>query len=290
MDGSILILSLLKLKESSKDEVFNFIKNKGFDSRKCSEEINSYINEEQFNEFRKTICSATNELTFGMLNKVNCVTIFDDDFNPLFYNTMRNPCLYLYTKGDTSILKTKTISILGDNNISQGTLEDSFNLGVEIARSGMTLVTDLALGVNNEAIKGVLSEGGKVIIVISNDINDIKPVEYDELANKVLQYGGLLVTEYPIGYPYSYDNRTRKYELISLLSNLLVIVNGSETHESYVSVKKSIEDHKLVLASKDAQIGIVTNYINIKDLIGEQLIDLYDGNLKEIKGEQLTLF
>lgn len=290
MDQTTLVLSLLKLKDSNAEKVFNFIKMKGFDAKKCSLELDSFVSEEKTNEFKKVIASSCNDLTNGLINKIKCVTLFDKEFSPMLYDSNKKPCLHLFYKGNVNLLKEKCITVLGSDNVAQSYLDEAYFVGEEIARAGMTLVTDLSFGCNTAVINGCLSQGGKVIIVFSSDLHSVQPSENKDLVKRVLDYDGLIITEYPLGYPYSYSCRARKYELLSMISSMLIVIKASENHEIYNTIKKSLDDKKFVLGNESNQIDIVTNYCNINDLLAVKLIELYEGNLKELKGEQMVLF
>ena len=73
--------------------------------------------------------------------------------------------LYLFSRGNVSLLRGKTISVAGSRVIGQQTREKAVAIGRAIAKSGITLVSGGANGVDITVQRAVLESGGSAVIV-----------------------------------------------------------------------------------------------------------------------------
>ena len=70
----------------------------------------------------------------------------------------------------------------------------------------------LALGCDTEALRGALDNGGRCIVLLPCGLDNIQPKSNRSLADRIVQNGGCLISEYDIGTPlnkYQYVKRDR---------------------------------------------------------------------------------
>lgn len=135
----------------------------------------------------------------------------------------------LYYKGNISILnERKNVAVVGTRNPSAEGARLSFETGRAVAREDMNLVNGLALGCDTEALRGALSAGGKCIVILPAGIDQIVPKSNQKLAEEIVDSGGCLISEYPIGTSprkYAYVERDR---LQSGVSQCVLVVEAKE--------------------------------------------------------------
>ena len=66
----------------------------------------------------------------------------------------------------------------------------------EILKHNATIVSGLALGCDTIAHKTALDKGGKTIAILPSTLDNIVPKENTELAERIVEEGGLLISEY----------------------------------------------------------------------------------------------
>lgn len=74
----------------------------------------------------------------------------------------------LWAKGDTQILNTPKISLVGSRVLQQKNLAFAREVGKQAARQGFTLVSGNARGADREAQQACLDNGGRVISVVAD--------------------------------------------------------------------------------------------------------------------------
>lgn len=159
---------------------------------------------------------ALNLINISAKNGINCVGIYDDDFPMLLRSTIdetgkSNPPLFLWYKGDLSITKYPGIAIIGTREVTPEGIAGGMFLAEEFAKRGFNIISGLAIGCDTCGHKGALKVGGKTTAFLANGLDDesIYPAENKDLAEEIVNNGGLLLTEYPIG------QKVNKYSLVA---------------------------------------------------------------------------
>lgn len=104
--------------------------------------------------------------------------------------------LFLFCKGDLSLLDMPSLSIVGARSPSNYGRIVTSDLAGQIAKKDIVIVSGLAYGVDSLSHKRALEVGGKTIAVLGGGFNHIYPSEHTSLAGEIAQKG-LLVSEYP---------------------------------------------------------------------------------------------
>lgn len=133
----------------------------------------------------------------------------------------------LYYKGEIEILNTyKSIAVVGSRNCSFNGRELAYKTGKTLADSGMVVVNGLALGCDTEALKGALDSSGRCVAIMPCGLDNIQPKSNRGLAQRILNAGGCILSEYPVGTNltrYQYVERDR---LQSGVSQGVVIIEA----------------------------------------------------------------
>jgi DNA processing protein len=102
------------------------------------------------------------------------------------------------------------VAIVGSRKVSPyGRLVTQL-LAAKLARTGVVIVSGLALGVDSIAHQAALDAGGTTIAVLPCGIDKIYPSSHFHLANKIIRQGGALVSEYPMA-----SESPMKYQFIA---------------------------------------------------------------------------
>ena len=136
------------------------------------------------------------------------------------------PPLALYVKGNKELLKAKyKVSIVGSRKTLQQYARAAEDISREISSNGAVVVSGIADGADEAALKGALSSGN-VISVTASGVCPVSPSGKQPLAVKIYE-NGLVISEYPHGYVprnFSYPVRNR---IIAALSPVTLIVSGN---------------------------------------------------------------
>ena len=132
-------------------------------------------------------------------DEIRGVTILDEDY-PESLKHINRPPFVIYTEGDKKLLKNidKKLAIIGSRDImlSEQTPRVLENIISKLEKDTV-IVSGLARGVDTLAHELALKYGLKTIAVLPSGIDNIYPYKNRDLAAKIVEAGGLLVSEYP---------------------------------------------------------------------------------------------
>ncbi|MBD5523477.1 MAG: DNA-processing protein DprA [Lachnospiraceae bacterium] len=135
----------------------------------------------------------------------------------------------LYYRGEIGILNTyKNIAVIGSRNCSFKGRELAYKTGRLLAAEGMVVVNGLALGCDTEALRGALDVLGKCVAIMPCGLENIQPKSNRGLAQKIIDAGGCILSEYSVGTSlakYQYVERDR---LQSGVSQGIVIIEAEK--------------------------------------------------------------
>ena len=104
----------------------------------------------------------------------------------------------LFYKGDINLLNqdNTNVAIIGVLNPDDKIEITETMVAKELLKYNVTIVSGLALGCDTIAHKTALDNNGKTIAILPCSLDAVIPKENTELANKIVEQGGLLITEY----------------------------------------------------------------------------------------------
>ncbi|MCU0653590.1 MAG: DNA-processing protein DprA [Candidatus Pacebacteria bacterium] len=119
-----------------------------------------------------------------------------------------------------------------------------------LSRAGVCVVSGMAPGVDTLAHQTALEYDGKTIGVVGTGLDEKSffPKPNLDLAQKIVDTGGCLVSEYPAGYPaarYTFPQRNR---IIAGLSLAVLVVEAKEKSGSLLTAEWARKQHKPVFA------------------------------------------
>lgn len=169
-----------------------------------------------------------------------------DDQYPLLLKEIPSPPLVLFVKGQLSILNQQQIAIVGSRLPTPGGKKAAFQFAAELAKHRFVITSGLALGIDQAAHEGALSEGIS-IAVVATGLNLCYPSKNLALAEKISQQGAL-VSEYsfntsPKAYHFPQRNR-----LISGLSLGTLVVEAHLKSGSLITAGFALEQGRDVFA------------------------------------------
>jgi DNA processing protein len=117
-----------------------------------------------------------------------------------------------------------------------------------LATSGVTIVSGLAIGIDATAHQAALEVRGKTIAVLGTGIENIWPKENEELGRRILDNGGLIVSEYPGVKPGARHTFPLRNRIISGLSRGTLVVEADMDSGSLITAKAALDQDRDVFA------------------------------------------
>ena len=184
-------------------------------------------------------------LEYMMKNEIDIVSIFDEEY-PEILKEIYDPPISLYCRGNKDILKEKAIGIVGCREASDYGKKAAKYFSYQLAKANIVTVSGLAKGVDSYAHVGTICGNGKTIAVIGNGLDRIYPEENTELAKEIIETGGVIISEYPLGTKPDKMNFPARNRIISGLSKGILVVEAKEKSGTLITVDFALEQGREV--------------------------------------------
>lgn len=219
---------------------------------------------------------------------------------PRILKEIPGPPEKLFVMGELPNDNTPLIAIVGTRKATTYGLNIAVKLAEELSQAGIIVVSGLAMGIDTAAHTGALRGGSPTIAVLGNGLPKIYPAQNENLAKKIIQEGGAIVSEYETDMP-SYKNQfIQRNRIISGLSLAVVVIEapaksgalatagfaarqgrevfvipGPVNHSNYAGSHSLIRDGaRLVTSTEDILLDLgLTETSPNKTAAGEKLLD-----------------
>jgi DNA processing protein len=121
-------------------------------------------------------------------------------------------------------------------------------LATELARSGVVVVSGLALGIDAAAHRGALNGGGVTVAVMGTGVDLVYPAANGRLADEILAAGGALVSQFPDGTAPRRHNFPARNFTMAALSDVVVVVEAAQGSGALITAEAALDLHKEVMA------------------------------------------
>lgn len=212
--------------------------------------------------------------------QIKWVTCFDGNY-PSLLKEIYDPPTVLYYQGELPE-GSKNIGVVGTRQLTSYGRMVTEKIAKELVLSGVTVVSGLARGVDAIAHKTVVENKGKTIAVLGGGLSNIFPPENIQLADKIIQGYGAIVTEYPPDYPALPGNFPARNRIISGLSLGIVVTEAAEDSGSLITAKLALEQGREVFAVPGQIFSQVSKGPHILIKLGAKLVAQTEDILEEL--------
>lgn len=178
---------------------------------------------------------------------VHLISIVDSTYPDLLKQIPKLPPL-LFVRGDIHLLGLPQIAVVGSRNPSSGGSENAYRFAEFLAGNGFTITSGLALGVDAAAHQGALAAQGKTIAVMGTGLDLIYPSRHRALAQQILNSGGALVSELPLGSSANAANFPQRNRIISGLSCGVLVIEAAVQSGSLITAQAAMQQNREVFA------------------------------------------
>jgi DNA processing protein len=155
-------------------------------------------------------------------------TCWGDPEYPALLAEIHDPPAVLFHRGTAPDPARPLVGVVGTRLPTGAGRDAAFRLGFELARQSIGVVSGLARGVDREAHEGCSRTGGYSIAVLGSGPDLVVPAASRGAARRLLEAGGMLLSEYPPGTlprPWHFPERNR---IISGLCRSVVVVEAPD--------------------------------------------------------------
>lgn len=194
----------------------------------------------------KQIITKSKEFGIGIVSK------FDSEFPKKLFTTVNENGnsavpLILYYKGNLSITSKPALAIIGTRDPTPEGVHAAKHFAGAFASIGVNIVSGLALGCDSAGHRGALDAGGATTAFLANGLDSIYPKENEKLAEEIVNKGGLLLSEYPIGTGTTKYNLVARDRLQAGLANATLVIQTGIKGGTMHAVKATLLSKKPLL-------------------------------------------
>lgn len=178
---------------------------------------------------------------------VTILTPLDSDY-PESLKSIRSFPLALYVKGDPTILKKLSISMVGTRKCTDYGRRAAFTLARDLAYAGWVIVSGLALGIDGESHRGALGAKGLTIGVLGSGLDQFYPEENRELGREIVKSGGAVISQFPFGRYADKETFPMRNHIVAALSRGTIAVETPIKGGTMLTATNAAEMGRVVMA------------------------------------------
>ncbi len=130
----------------------------------------------------------------------------------------------LYGCGDMGLLESGGLAVVGSRHVDDSLIDYTMDVGRLAARSGRTIVSGGAKGIDQAAMRGALEAGGKVSGVLADSLD--KTTMNREHRNLLLDGQLVLISPYDPSAGFNVGNAMQRNKLIYALADASLVVSA----------------------------------------------------------------
>ena len=174
---------------------------------------------------------------------IRTVTSEDPGYPERLLNIPDAPAVLFY-QGNLKAPGERTVSMVGSRNCSMKGAEATARISRALSESGISVISGLAYGIDAAAHQGCLRGGSPTAAVLGCGLDQDYPAENAALRKRILDAGGLVLSEYapgekPLGWHFPYRNR-----IISGLGDCVILMEARIRSGSMTTVQHAPDQGK----------------------------------------------
>ncbi|MBS1798257.1 MAG: DNA-protecting protein DprA [Acidobacteria bacterium] len=178
-----------------------------------------------------------------------------DEQYPERLRQIYDPPAVLWVRGSMESLARPGIAVVGTRHPSTYGAGMAEMLARDLAARRLTIFSGMARGVDTAAHKGALAAKGNTVAVWGTGIDVIYPKENKRLAEQIVESGGAIVSEYPLGTFPAPQNFPVRNRILSGMSLGVLVIEAAEHSGTRITARLAMEQNRDIYAVP----GNVTN-------------------------------
>lgn len=207
------------------------------------------LKEKDINYFLARRQSIDVDSEFEKLRKENIelITIKNKKY-PKLLKEIFTPPPVLYIRGKIDM--NPCIGVVGTRKYSSYGRQAVENIVRDLTLSNITIISGLALGIDALAHMETIKNDGQTYAILGSGVNQnsIYPSCNRVIAEKILEKGGAIISEYPYGTPPLKQNFPARNRIISGLSLAILVVEAPKESGALITANFALEQNRDVFA------------------------------------------
>lgn len=160
----------------------------------------------------------------------------------------------LHYIGNLSLINRQNmVAIIGARTADESGKEIAFDLGIRYSSAGV--ISGLARGIDTEAHWGCIDAEGATVAVVGTGLDRVHPKDNIRLQQSIIDSGGLIISEYPIGTKASPRTLIARTRLQAALAKIVIVVECEKESGTMHAVDFAIRYNRTIYAINNTWSG-----------------------------------
>lgn len=167
---------------------------------------------------------------------------------PQLLKEIYDPPPLLYFRGVLPQSHDLLIAVVGTRKATSYGIEATHSMVSDLCSRNICIVSGLAHGIDTIAHTSALEANGRTLAVLGSSVDCIYPSSNERLARAIVDAGGALVSEYPLGTTAQKHHFPLRNRIIAGISYGVLVVEGDADSGSLITARCALECGREVMA------------------------------------------
>jgi DNA processing protein len=183
---------------------------------------------------------AEQDAAVARMRGIGYVSYVSPQYPPLLREIYDPPAILFY-RGRLPNPEVPIVGIVGTRRPSPAALTQAYAMAKALGYAGIPVVAGLALGIDEMAHRGNSDGGAPTIAVLGSGLDEVYPAGNRLLARRIVELGGVLLSEYPPGTTPQKWHFPARNRIISALARGTVIVEAPASSGALITACFALE-------------------------------------------------
>lgn len=175
------------------------------------------------------------------------IIAFGDERYPERLQEIPDAPIFLYARGDLSILRRPSVALVGTRTMSAYGKRVAQEFTRALVQAEIVAVSGLARGIDSIVARETIESHGKTVAVLGQGIATLPP-HAKELADAIVKAGGLILSEFPLRTAPDIFTFPLRNRIIAGLSLATVVLEAPESSGALITAKLAFDYGREVFA------------------------------------------
>ncbi len=168
----------------------------------------------------------------------------NDEHYPRLLHEIDDPPPFLTYLGDGVTQYDTIVAVVGTRQCTAYGRRAAREIAQDLQRDGVIIASGLAMGIDQEAHKATLQNGGKTIAVLGSGLYQVYPAQHRPLADQIAATGGTVYSEF---LPWQGPQRhhfIQRNRLISGMSKAVIVVEAGTKSGALITADYALSQNR----------------------------------------------
>lgn len=179
-------------------------------------------------------------------NDIHCCTWEEEEY-PSLLRTTANPPAVLFYRGRLPDHE-RLIAVVGSRKATAYGVQTAERFARGLAEKGIVIVSGGARGIDSASHRGAMEGGYPTVVVAAFGLDRVYPPENRNLFRQIVEEGGALISEYPLGTPPLGRQFPARNRIIAGMCRGVIVVEAAERSGSLITSDFALEEGRDVFS------------------------------------------